>query len=112
VERLGYERLAELGAPARPPVVVTGGGSRSEVWNRIRATVLGVPLVSAPGATSALGACILAAAGTLHSDLASATAAMSVTGGRVDPDDVEGDALEANYQRFRSAVADRGWITG
>jgi sugar (pentulose or hexulose) kinase len=112
VERLGYERLAELGAPVRPPVVVTGGGSRSEVWNRIRATVLGVPLVSAPGATSALGACILAAAGTLHSDLASATAAMSVTGGRVDPDDVEGDALEANYQRFRSAVADRGWITG
>ncbi len=111
VERLGFERLAALGAPARPPVVVTGGGSRSTVWNRIRATVLGVPLLAAPGATTALGACILAAAGTLHPDLASATAAMSATGEQVDPDDAERDALEANYRRFRAAIVDRGWIT-
>ncbi len=55
------------------------------------------------------GACILAAAGTLHPNLSAATAAMSVTGTQVDPDDTERDALEANYRRFRSAVADRGW---
>jgi len=112
VERLGYERLAALGAPARPPVVVTGGGSTSPVWNRIRATVLGMPLVATPGATTALGACILAAAGTVHPDLAAATAAMSATGERVDPDEAEYDALDANYRRFRSAIADRGWIAG
>ncbi len=112
VERLGYERLAALGAPVHPPIVVTGGGSSSLVWNRIRATVLGVPLLAAPGATTALGACILAAAGTLHPNLSAATAAMSVTGTQVDPDDTERDALEANYRRFRSAVAERGWITG
>ncbi len=112
VERLGYERLAALGAPARPPVVVTGGGSRSLVWNRIRATVLGVPLLATPGASTARGAAILAAAGTLHPDLASATAAMSAAGQPVEPDDAERDALEANYQRFRAAVVDRGWITG
>ena len=112
VERLGYERLAALGAPCVPPVVVTGGGSTSPVWNRIRATVLGVPLLATPGATTALGACILAAAGTLHPDLAAASAAMSAGGQPVDPDDAERDRMEANYRRFRAAVVDRGWITG
>ena len=112
VERLGYERLAELGARVRPPVVVTGGGSSSLVWNRVRATVLGFPVVAAPGATTALGACILAAAGTLHADLGAATAAMSATGEQVDPVDAERDALEASYQRFRSAIVERGWIGG
>ena len=33
VERLGYERLAGLGAPADPPIAVSGGGSGSPVWN-------------------------------------------------------------------------------
>jgi sugar (pentulose or hexulose) kinase len=112
VERLGYERLALLGAPAVPPIVVTGGGSRSPVWNRIRATVLGVPLSATPEATTARGACILAAAGTLHPDLASATAAMSAAGVGVDPDESEREALEANYQRFRSAIVERGWMAG
>ncbi len=112
VERLAYERLATLGAAVRPPVVVVGGGSGSAVWNRIRATVLGWPVLAVPGATTARGACILAAAGTLHPDLAAATSAMSATGEEIDPDDVETDALEASYQRFRAAVVDRGWIPG
>ncbi len=112
VERLGYERLAALGAPASAPVVVTGGGSRSPVWNRIRATVLGMPLLAVPDASTARGACILAAAGTLHPDLATATAAMSARGEPVEPDDAERDALEASYARFRSAIAERGWLGG
>ena len=110
VERLGYERLAELRAVARPPIVVTGGGSRSPLWNRIRATVLGVPLLATPDASTARGACILAAAGTLHPDLASATAAMSASGEPVEPDDAERDALNDSYQRFRTAAGERGWI--
>jgi len=112
VERLGYERLAALGAPADPPVVATGGGSGSGLWNRIRATVLGMPLLATPDASTARGACSLAAAGTLHPDLASATAAMAASGDLVESDESEHDALEANYQRFRAAIVDRGWISG
>jgi sugar (pentulose or hexulose) kinase len=110
VERLAYERLVALGSGVRPPIVVTGGGSRSRVWNRIRATVLGHPVIATPDATTARGACILAAAGTLHPDLATATAAMFATGAQVDPDRRQSDALEANYQRFRAALIDRGWV--
>jgi sugar (pentulose or hexulose) kinase len=110
VERLGLERLRALGATVELPVAVAGGGSRSEVWNRIRATVLGVPVVAAPDATTGVGACILAAAGTLHPDLATATAEMAASDEPVDPDDAERDALVGSYERFVAALRERGWL--
>jgi sugar (pentulose or hexulose) kinase len=110
VERLGFERLRALGAEIDPPVAAAGGGSGSEVWNRIRATVLGVPLVAAPAASTARGACILAAAGTVHPDLATAMDAMAATGDEVEGLDRERDALEANYERFVAALRERGWL--
>ncbi len=110
VERLGYERLADLGAPADPPIAVSGGGSRSQVWNRIRATVLGSTVLATPGATTALGACVLAAAGSLHPDLAAATEAMAVTGEPVEPVGEEQAALDDGYRRFLDAITERGWL--
>ena len=112
VERLGFERMATLGAEAEPPVAVAGGGSRSRVWNRIRATVLGLPVVEKPGATTGLGACMLAAAGSLHPDLPTATEAMAAVGEQVGPDEGDHDALEASYRRFVDALAERGWWRG
>jgi D-ribulokinase len=111
VERLGYERLKELGADPVGPIVSAGGGSRSAVWNTIRATVLGRPLQAKPAASTALGACILAAAGTLHPDLAAATAAMAVEGSRVEPETGEYETMDLSYRRFLKALAERGWIT-
>lgn len=110
VERLGYERLAALGAEPPATVAVCGRASASRAWNRIRAAVLGVPLVEVPDAGTALGACILAAAGSLHPDLASATAAMAARGPTVQPDQEDGPAMAASYQRFRDAVVARGWL--
>lgn len=110
VERLGYERLAALGAAATPPVTVTGGGSASAVWNRIRSAVLGMPLVAAPQATTARGACMLAAAGTLHPDLSSAVEALRVPGEDIEVDDSERGALEDGYRRFVAEVRRRGWL--
>ena len=110
VERLGYEHLARLGAPADPPVSVTGAGSASRVWNRVRATALGLPLLEKPGAGTGLGACILAAAGTLHPDLAAAAEAMAAGGEEVLPVDEEREALERSYRRFVAALIERGWL--
>lgn len=109
VERLGYERLRALGAPAPASIAVTGGGSASRVWNRIRAAVLGTAVVEVPAATTALGACVLAAAGTVYPDLATATTAMAAAGQPVDGHGEDADALEANYQRFVNALVERGW---
>lgn len=110
VERLGYERLTALGTPRPASIAVTGGGSTSEVWNRIRAAVLGVPLVATPDATTALGACILAAAGTLGPDLTAAMTAMAARGAPVDAGTEDADALEDSYQRFTGMLAERGWL--
>jgi ribulose kinase len=63
-----------------------------------------------PGASTALGACILAAAGTIHPDLKTATRAMSVTGAPVEPAPGERAAMDESYRRFREELAGRGWI--
>ena len=62
VERLGLERLEQLGVTPTPPRH-RRGATASPVWNRIRATVLAplVPVSVARSATSSVGAAILAA---------------------------------------------------
>ncbi|HTJ75342.1 MAG TPA: FGGY-family carbohydrate kinase [Acidimicrobiales bacterium] len=111
VERLGYERLAALGAPASPPIRTAGRGGRSEVWSSIRATVLNVPVARATTADTAFGACVLAAAGTLHPSLADAGDAMvAPPGAPLEPVPEERDAMEASYRRFVAALEERGWL--
>jgi sugar (pentulose or hexulose) kinase len=110
VERLGYERLRSLGASVEPPVAAAGGGSASRVWSTIRATVLGAPVVEISDATTARGACVLAAAGSLHPDLGRATEAMAAAGEQVEPDDATTDALDRNYERFVEALIQRRWL--
>lgn len=111
VERLGYERLGRLGAALAGPLRSAGGGSRSDVWTAIRATVLGVAIARPATANTSFGACILAAAGTLHPSLDAATDAMvDDTHAHVDPVAGEGDRLEESYRRFADAVAERGWL--
>jgi sugar (pentulose or hexulose) kinase len=111
VERLAHERLATLGAPAEGPMATAGAASRSAVWNRIRATVLDRVVVVPATPTSAFGAALLAAAGTLHEDLASAARAMVSHVDEVEPDRRERAGLDDSYARFTDELAKRGWIT-
>lgn len=99
VERWCYEELAALGARAER-VFSTGGGSRSEVWCRLRADVLGQALLLPEEAETALGAAVLAA-GHLRGDLAAAAAEMVRLRGVVEP---SGRDVEATYAAFRAAV--------
>lgn len=69
------EELGRLSISARR-LSITGGGARSELWRRIVAEVLDVPLAHSRG-DSCLGAAILASVGVgLHGDIASASSAM------------------------------------
>jgi len=112
VERLGYERLRELGSTVEQPLRSAGGGSGSDSWTAIRATVLGMEIVRPSSAETAFGACMLAAAGTLHPDLGAATDAMAGTPGEaVTPVEQERDRLDETYGRFVEALVKRGWLT-
>ncbi|MQA08560.1 MAG: carbohydrate kinase [Pseudonocardiaceae bacterium] len=108
-ERLALERLASLGAPAEPPVRTAGGGARSLVWCRIRASVLGEPVCRTRRADTALGAALLAAAGSVHDDLRSAAAAMVPEPELVNPERGEIAVLDEHYQRFVDELRTRGW---
>lgn len=112
VERLAYAHLDDLGARVVPPIRSAGRGGRSRAWAAIRAAVLGSPLMVAERADTAVGACILAAAGTIHPDLRSAGEAMVADGQEVGPDGATdgGDALEDSFARFVSALVNRGWV--
>jgi xylulokinase len=106
VERLGLERLHELGVTPRRHVIA-GGATASQVWNRIRATVLAplVPVSVARSASSSLGAAILAAYALSDGAPLTETVAHLVP----KPEPVEAIAAQQNslddaYRRFVELV--------
>lgn len=99
VERLGLERLQSLGV-RRGTHRLAGGGARSDVWNRIRATVLGCPVQVPHAAGSGRGAALLAAAAVQQRSLGDVFRAWDSGSVVVEPDGRETGRLEENYQRF------------
>jgi xylulokinase len=95
--------LRELGV--RPEVGrLAGGGARSELWTRIVASVLDLPLErTATEAGSAFGAALLAGvrAGTF-ADAAEAVARCVRVAARVEPDPAWVATYADGYPRFRT----------
>lgn len=109
-ERLALSRLEQLGAPAAGIVRTAGGGATSRVWCRIRASVLNRPVMRMRQASTALGAAVLAAAGSAHADLSGAAAAMVGAGEVVEPAPEEVQRLDENYRSFTAELRRRGWL--
>ncbi|MGE0281905.1 MAG: FGGY-family carbohydrate kinase [Rhizobiaceae bacterium] len=63
IERLGYRRLAELGAPALKSVRSVGGGAANPQWTAMRQRMLEVPFLPAASTEAAAGAARLALIG-------------------------------------------------
>ncbi|MFB9840721.1 FGGY-family carbohydrate kinase, partial [Actinoallomurus acaciae] len=61
LERLCFDHLDLLGAPVDGDLTFTGGAARSEYWCRLRAQVLGRPVILPADPEPALGAAVLAA---------------------------------------------------
>jgi xylulokinase len=101
--RDSLELLAALGE--RPVSArVSGGGARSDLWLRIVASVLGIPLerpLVEEGA--AFGAALLAGvAGGAFSDVAHAAEASVSVRDTIDPDPAWSTVYAAGYDRFRA----------
>jgi len=67
IEKLGYERLVELGATAPRKILTVGGGAINAPWTQMRAKILGVPVVKARCTDAAVGAAKLAKQGVAKS---------------------------------------------
>ena len=87
-------------------VRVTGGGEKSAVWNRIKADVLGVPIVQIPGAGGApLGSAMLAAYGVgAVKDLDAAAGEWITTGAVTEPDPSRAAAGRARIDRYAALL--------
>ena len=86
-------------------VRMSGGGSRNEVWNRIRADVYGVPvaLLQTPE-TGCLGSAVFGAVSLgLYSNLREASEMMVHVTRTFRPNPSRVEAYEKMYQRFKAA---------
>ncbi|MEO5325032.1 FGGY-family carbohydrate kinase [Mesorhizobium sp. CC13] len=63
IEKLGYDRLAELGAPPLRSMRSLGGGATNPAWTAIREMRLGVPFLPAHSQEAAAGTARLALIG-------------------------------------------------
>ena len=68
VEKLGYQRLAELGASPLSSIRSVGGGAASAPWTQIRLKALGVPTLESTSEHAALGTACLAWRGIGHAN--------------------------------------------
>ncbi len=100
--RRNVELLAGAGAPAAE-IHSHGGGSRSPLWNQVKADVCGLPVVTLRGEDAAIrGDAMLAgvAAGTFR-DLDEGGRAMVAVDERYQPDPATREAYEAAYRTYR-----------
>lgn len=110
VERWIYEILETLEAPARVCVHATGGSARDAEWMRIRAGVLGCPVLRVRYPDSAFGAAIVAAASLQRLPVADAAARMSHVDLVVEPEPSITRWADEALPRLQAAVRARGWL--
>lgn len=116
VERLCYDILAEQGIATSGQLSSSGGGTRSEFWTRMRASLLGRPITLPESAQGSLGMAILAHWGAGQAGLAAATdladiaSTMSQTRALIQPDDDLAAPMAELYIAFRTAIESHGWL--
>jgi xylulokinase len=99
-----YDRLSALGLA--DSVRVVGGGARSELWLKIKATLCGTSItrVTTEETSAAGGALLAAVAAGVFPDLERAVdAVVELHPVMVDPDEANADAYEAAYRDYRVA---------
>lgn len=104
IERLAYEIIEELSGEKIAAVYTAGGGSNSEVWLKIRAAILDVPIYKCKAASGALGAAVMAASNTFYSSVTEAVSHMTVMEKEVYPDERLVAQYEKQYQQFKQKL--------
>jgi sugar (pentulose or hexulose) kinase len=109
IERMAYERIADLTGKELQSVYTGGGASNSETWLRIRSSVLGVPMVKMRHTEGAAGAAVVAAAGSYFSAIEEAAQDMLQAEVQVDPDRQLTASYEQTYGAFVEELERRGY---
>jgi len=103
-ERYAFERMQSLGAAVGDTVCTTGGACRSDLWLRIRASILNRRLQVPKVVDAAMGSALVAASGDFGS-LGAAAKAMIQYEKTVEPDASLVGRYEEIYRQFERDLA-------
>ncbi|MCA4724923.1 carbohydrate kinase [Mycolicibacterium fortuitum] len=109
LERLCFDRVTMLGAPADGRLTFTGGATRNEYWTQLRADLLGRTVQVPDQPEPALGMAILASTSN-GKTLVEAAAAMVRGGSERAPNPARGAVLRQRYADFVEELTARGWL--
>jgi sugar (pentulose or hexulose) kinase len=110
VERLCFDYVDLLGAPADGELTLTGGATASRYWCQLRADVLGRPVRIVEQSEGAFGMAILAAASAADGDLAAVADLMVRTKEVIEPRPDRAAAFGDRYTRFVAELERRDWL--
>jgi len=96
------DRLVEGGVTGDPTILATGGPTRMDAWNRIKADVLQQPIrLQTETDSAALGAAMIAAIGSgAHASSPDAAAAMVHEAETIEPDAARAGVYDDAFGRF------------
>ena len=99
-ERLAYDRMLSLGCAVGDTIYTTGGACRSELWLKIRASILNRRLRVPEVVDAAMGSALLAAS-ERFGGLNRAAEAMIRYSAEIDPDPALAARYDEIYARFK-----------
>lgn len=110
LEKLAYDMIEGLSGEKVQAIYTAGGGSRSDVWLKIRSNVLNLPIYKMKHISGAVGAAILAASKTRFQSLQEATAALTQVEKVVKPESELMKQYRELYNKFVNELRKRAYI--
>ncbi|MFC3198367.1 FGGY-family carbohydrate kinase [Parapedobacter deserti] len=110
IERLAYELIEQLSGERVTAVYTAGGGSNSDTWLTIRASVLNRPIYKCKEASGAVGSAIGAASRTYYGSLVEAAAQMTAIEREALPQAALTETYNIHYHRFIGELKKRQYI--
>jgi sugar (pentulose or hexulose) kinase len=107
IEKMAYERIEHLSGEKVEKVYSAGGGSNSDLWMKIRASVLDLPIQKMKNTSGAAGAAILAASGTYYPNLSTAASHMVHMEKEILPERAWVEAYSVGYDKFLGELKKR-----
>jgi sugar (pentulose or hexulose) kinase len=98
--------LLRAGGATVSELRVSGGDTRLGTWNRIKADVTGLPVVTVPGDAAVTGVAMLAGLGArVYRDPGEAIDHCVRLGDRLEPDQARRDAYDDAYAAFQALMS-------
>lgn len=109
LEKYAYDMIEDLSGEEVKMVYTAGGGSKSDVWLKIRSNVLGLPLYKMRYVSGATGAAILAASKTCFHSLSEAVMSLTQVEKVINPERELVGKYRVLYGKFVNTLREKGY---